>query len=511
MQHEVWIKGVLCLVAVPVVLWADRAGRQHSPRRAGPLLVLTALIAAATYYNFGAFHGRGYVHYWEQFHYYLGSKYFPELGYDGLYAASLAAQRETRPEIEVQPWVRDLRTNEVVSAYRVLAHSPEVVARFSPGRWRHFTADHDHFLTHVGWGYLQDIRKDHGYNPTPAWTFVARLLDRALPASAENLALLGALDPLLLAVLFAFLFATYGSRVGCLCLVVFGLGYPWRFDWIGGAFLRMDWLVAIGIAVCLMRRERYRWAGALVAYASMVRIFPAVFLLGPGVLAVRALVRREDLRWAWRFAQGFLLSVVLCAAAGALAGRGVGAWSEFASNLEKHQGTWLTNNVGLENVVLYDVDTVTRKDVDWSLPEPWLRWQHKMDRLLAERRTGIYALAVLYLGVVAAASWRARRDESLVLGIGAVFALALLTCYYWAMLLLVPIRSDKHGAAVLLALSAALCAVHLATPPSFEMVYGVMSWALALLAWAWLGPDAVATPRDALRRMKRPSSASAEH
>jgi hypothetical protein len=345
----------------------------------------------------------------------------------------------------------------------------------------------------MAWGYLADVRKDHGYNPTPTWTFVGRLFDAWLPAGSQSLAVLAALDPILLAVLFAFLFSTYGSRVGSLCLVVFGLGYPWRFDWIGGAFLRLDWLVAVGVAVCLMRRERYRWAGALLAYAGMVRIFPLVLLLGPAVLVARAWVRREDRSWAWRCAQGFALGIVLCFLAGGLAGRGLGAWGEFAANLEKHQGTWLTNNVGLENVVLYDLDTMTRKSVVWSLPEPWLPWQRKMNRLEEERGAWIHGLAALYLGLIAAAGWQARRDESLVLGIGAVFALTLLTCYYWAMLLLVPIRGDRLATATLLLLSAGLYSIHLATPPSFEMIYGVASWALALLLLVWIGPAAATT------------------
>lgn len=481
MAYEIWIKGILCLLAVPVVLFRDRAAHPRSPRRASSLLLFLAVVAAATYYNFGGFHGRGYVHYWEHFHYHLGSKYFPELGYDGLYAASLAAQAETRPAMELQTWVRDLRTNRVISATGVLAHGREVRERFEPERWRRFTSDHDHFLERMDPGYLEQVRRDHGYNPTPTWTFVARLFDAWIPTGSDSLALLAALDPLLLAVLFVFLFSTYGSRVASLCLVVFGLGYPWRFDWIGGAFLRLDWLVAVGVAVCLMRRERYRWAGALIAYAGMVRIFPFVLLLGPGVLAVRAILRREDLSWAWRFAQGFALSLVLCVAAGGLTGRGFDAWGELAANLEKHHGTWLTNNVGLENLVLYDLDTLRRKDVDFSLPEPWIGWQRKMSRLEEERGLWIWSLASLYLALVAAASWRARRDESLVLGIGAVFALALLTCYYWAMLLLVPLRGGRRAAAVLLLLSAGLYALHLLTPPSFEMIYGVMSWALALL------------------------------
>jgi len=508
MSYEIWVKGVFCLLAVPVVLWLDRAARgrspTRSPRKASGLLVLLAVLAAATWVNYGAFHGPGFIHHWEQFHYVLGSKYFPELGYDGLYAASVAAQRESRPAMRLQPSVRDLRTNRVEPAYRVLAQGAAVKARFSPERWRSFTRDNAYFLDHLGWGYLAGIRKDHGYNPPPSWTFVARRIDAGMPVEAGTLGLLGVLDLVLLLVLFAFLGSTYGSRLACICLVVFGFGYAWRFYWIGGAFLRLDWLAALGVAVCMMKREHYRWAGLLIAYAGMVRIFPFALLLGPAVLTVRALVRKEDLGWAWRLAQGVGLGIVLCAVAGGFTGRGFSAWPEFAANLEKHEGTWLTNNVGLANVVLYDADTMTRKDVDFSLPEPWLRWQAKMDRLRAGRKPWIYGLAGLYVLLIAAASWRARRDEAVILGIGAVFALTLLTCYYWAMLLLVPLRGGergdgrygKHAAVALLLLSAALCGLHLVTP-SFEMIYGVMSWALALLLLAWVVPDAVRAVRRA--------------
>lgn len=506
MPHELWIKGVLCLLAVPVVVWWDRprgaASARQGVRKASPLLLALALVAAATYYNFGGFHGPGYVHYWEQFHYYLGSKYFPELGYDGLYAASLTAQAETLPGMAVQPWVRDLRTNQVVSGSEVLAHGREVKERFRPERWERFAEDHEHFLSWMAGGYLARVRKDHGYNPTPTWTFVARSFDARIPAGSTTLALLGALDPLLLAVLFAFLFTTYGSRLGSLCLVVFGLGYPWRFDWIGGAFLRLDWLVALGVAVCLMRRERYRWAGALVAYAGMVRIFPFVFLLGPAVLALRALVRRGDLSWARRFAQGFAVAIALCLAAGGLAGRGLDAWGELAANLGKHHETWLTNNVGLENLVLYDLATLRREEVDFSLPEPWLPWQETMSRREAERRPWTWSLAVLCLALVAAAAWRARRDEALTLGMGAAFALALLTCYYWVMLLLVPLRGGRLAAATLLLVNAWLYGLHLASAPSFELIYGLFSWVLAFLLLLWVGPEAAGTLAGAWRRWR---------
>jgi len=350
-QTEILIKGTLSLIALAVVIWRHVGARRLDERQAGQLLVLVAVVAAISYPNFGRFHGRGDIHHWEQFHYFLGSKYFPELRYDGIYAASVAAERELRLRRKVQSHVRDLRSNDVVPVGRIQDHVREVKDRFSPDRWRGFVADVRYFLKSNNYAYITKIRKDHGYNPTPAWTFSARLFSRWLPANDTTLSGLAWIDPLLLAVMFVFIFRTYGSRVGCLALVIFGLGYPWRFDWVGGAFLRQDWLAAVGIGVCLLRREKFALAGSLFAYAAMVRVFPGAFVVGPAVVALHHLVRRKSIRWFRGLCAGFLAGVAICLLAGTLTGVGVSAWPRFLDNLAKHHGTWLTNNVGMKNVV----------------------------------------------------------------------------------------------------------------------------------------------------------------
>lgn len=493
---EIAVKTVLTLVALLAVAWrAWRPGRLE-PGQAGTLLSLAAVVAVAAYVNFGGFHGAGLVHHWEQFHYFLGSKYFHELGYDGLYAASLAAESEITGAPPRQRHVRDLRDNEVVPRISVMTHSREVRQRFEPDRWQAFRADVAYFLESNRYDYLSRIRLDHGYNPTPTWTFTASLFTRWPAASDRALSALALLDPLLLALMFGAIFRAFGSRVGCLSLIVFGLGYPWRFDWVGGAILRWDWLAAVGGAVVAVRSRRHGLAGALVAYAVMVRVFPGGFLVGPAIVAVRqALAERRLPRWFLRLSGGFVLGVVLCLAAGTLAGRGAASWTEFAANLDKHHGTWLTNNVGLANVLLYDLDTMRRVDVDWSLPEPWLRWQAKMDRLEDERGGLILVAGGLLLAVVAAAAWRMAPHEAAVLGVAVAFSAVLLTCYYWAMLCLLPLGRGRWGPALgWLGLNLGLFVLHRFTP-SFEMIYGVMSWALLAFFLTWLGPQAYRTVR----------------
>lgn len=508
LKTEILTKGLLGLVAAILAWAAARPWRRRGvppPRAASPVLGVLAAVAALAYVNFTFFHGAGFVHQWEQFHYVLGSKYFPEVGYDGLYAASVAAQKETLGNVSSQPNLRDLRSNDVVPTDTLSWPILEVRRRFAPERWRAFVEDHAHLLRAVDLSYLYKVRTDHGFNPTPAWTFTARLVTAWLPVNATTQRLFGAVDIVLLAVTFTLVFRTFGSRVGALALTIFGLGYAWRWDWNGGAFLRDDWLLATVAGVCFLERRKPVAAGAAFAYGTAVRIFPALFLFGPALLAVRSFWRRDGERGFFvRVFAGFGLGLVLLAGAGSLTGRGTAAWPEFAANFAKHRKTWLTNNVGLANLFLYERETVERSLVDWSAPEPWRAWQRLMDERTESRKAAIRLGQAAFLALLAAAAWRMRVADSALLGMGAVYALGLLTGYYWAMLLLVPVRRGTRATEGVLLMGAALFALHTATP-AFEAIYGAMSvFLLVLLAGLAIGvmassrrlPDPSPVPRS---------------
>jgi hypothetical protein len=485
---EIWAKLGLCVAAAVVVALRHRRRSGLRPEQAGPALLFMAFLSLVAYTNFRTFHGGSFVHHHEHFHYFLSAKYFPELGYDGLYVASLAAQRQAAPARWSQPTVQDLRTNRVVAVADVEPHLRQVVARFSPARWREFVTDHGYFLAAVEPRYVASMRLDHGFNATPTWAFVGRSLSRWLPASERSLTLLAGLDLLLLAAAFAAVFRAYGARVACLSLIVFGLSYPSRFHWTGGGFLRQDWLAAAVGGICLLRRGRAAAAGALLGYAATVRLFPVLLLFGPALVAIREWRRGADTRWVRRLAAGFLGAVAVGLVLGAAAGRGAGGWSEFARDVSLQERTWLTNNVGLTNVLTYDEATVSRRHVDRSRPDPWQKWEEAMETTRRRRQPYILLAKAVSLGLAGLAVWSAPLDAAAVLSLAAPFALTLLTCYYWSMLMVVPLRSPAAPATVaLLLLNAALYAVHLRSG-SFEMEYAATSWALALFFTAWVAP-----------------------
>lgn len=500
---EIWIKLILSLSAFAVVLLESRSGRRYkSPEERSAFstaaLILVAVLSVSAYYNFGKFHGRTYIHYWENFHYNLNSKYFPELGYDGLYVASVVAQAESLPKGEgrLPAFLLDLRNNVRTPAKNLVPHMKEVRSRFNDKRWAQFLRDHNHFLSHNSLSYLDRIRTDHGYNATPAWTFTARLFNRFLPLNTLTLTFLSSLDLLLLLLMFFTIHRTYGFRVLCFSLIVFGLGYGGRFDWVGGAFLRQDWLVTAVIGVCLLKQERYGLSGMLLAYSAMMRLFPIAFFFGPAVLAVRSLLARRRSRWLPRFAAGFSLGLLLAFAAGGLAGRGINGWAEFARNINKHRRTWLNNNVGLQNVIIYDSGILTYTPRDPSIDDPWFPWQQKLNAAKHDRRYYIAFVSLIFLFVLAAAVWDQEPDQATLLGMVAIFVIFLLTNYYWLMLAAVPLKKSPPWVMLsLLALNIVLCLVHLFGPSYAAFRYGLMSWGLAVFFLIWMLPDALTTLR----------------
>jgi hypothetical protein len=338
--REALIKVIAILVSL-LVLWALQRARwaQREPLRQRLLWSLVA-IGALGYVNFGGLHTDGTpFHIWDQYHYVLGSKYFPELGYDGIYAATIDAFEEKDPTFVAPPRVRDLKTNEVVSLGQLAELRQQVRTRFSDARWAAFREDATHYRIRP------DIFLDHGYNPPPSRVAIERIFTARLPFRQLTVALYASLDFLLLALAGVVVYRVFGLTVLAAVSLSFGLGYCSRYFWIGGAFLRQDVLASLLLCAASLASGRMRIAGGLLAYAACSRVFPA-FMVFPLTAFAIFHWRTEGAR-AVQFALGFTIVVAMLVVLGSLAGRGPGAWLESAERLALLGNVIGPNAVGL--------------------------------------------------------------------------------------------------------------------------------------------------------------------
>ena len=349
------VAGFAWLDAGRLPRWLSAARAALARRVLTVLLGLSALLAVGTYVDFGVFRYGSYLNEWDLYHYYMGTKYAPEVGYTHLYGATLAADHETglryRP---ADGRMRDLSTARMRDARSVLDEAPRYRSRFSEARWREFVADVAWFKVQLPEHRWSLILADHGYNGTPAWSFaVGGLLTRHLSVRhAVSRWVMVLLDPLLLvggvlAVAWAF-----GTRAALLTVVFIGTHYLLSWGHLKGALLRTDFAICSLLAVCLVKRGCYRIAGALLGWAILSRIFPAFLLLGPAVLLLHGFwrTRRWDRRLVGFFVAGGATVAVVALGSCVYFG-GTAIWREWADKITLHYADGSDWDLGLRTIL----------------------------------------------------------------------------------------------------------------------------------------------------------------
>lgn len=393
------------------------------------LLLAVATFAQATAVELWSFSTTSWVRVWNVYHYYLGSKYFPELGYHDLYVASLAADRVQSGEWNSIRTIRDLETYELISREEALrGYVP--LDHFSEERWQAFQRDVRALQTQRtsrGW---RNILRDRGYNPPPLWTTVGRLLTRFPADWLWALKILCALDLLLLAWTFRSIDRSFGREAMAATLLLFSLS-PVNEGRIVGGFLQYDWFCALAMGLCFLRQRRAMPAAAAFAYAAGTRIFPVFLLLSALVPSARRWVLQGRLR---RFDLRLSVALGLCAllALGAsFLGGGTEAWQGFLANIGHHNEA---HRFGQQRIGWAHAFTRDIRDLDFSRPDRDDREEH------FARQKGIFqasgGLLLLLWGV---AAWRRTQTDAFLLGLAPFFVLAVSSRYYWACLALLPL------------------------------------------------------------------------
>ncbi len=297
------------------------------------VLLIGSLLAAANYFDFARFRYGAYLNAYEFYHYYLGSKYAPELGYTRLYAASLIADQETGMKWnDSRKQIRNLDTGRYVASDAVLRDAEEYKAHFSEHRWEEWKKDIRWFKSKLITGRWNNVLRDKGYNPSPVWSMVVggALTNQISTDSERGMLFLALLDLFLIGAAFLCVCWAFGPRAGLFMIMLIGTHYMMRFSHMKGALLRTDFAMCLVMAICMLKKNRYATAGALMAYSVLARIFPAILLFGLGAKLfwemgrlARAAVDRMVSRYGFGgafWARTALIAAPLIAAAAILSG-----------------------------------------------------------------------------------------------------------------------------------------------------------------------------------------------
>lgn len=530
-SSRVW-EMILAMLGVGLLWWGQDLEREGRPNDKlvlrERLLGVLGVLAVLTYVNFFAFHFGNFIHGWDTFHYYVGSKYFKELSYDRLYECVAVADAEDprlRRRVELRK-ITNLRTNALETTAEILAHPDRCKSHFTADRWYKFKRDIAFFRGREGAKRWDDTSTDHGYNATPVWNIAGSLLANTAPASETQIYILNLLDPAYYVGMVALLVWAFGWRTASIAMLAFATNFPNRFYWTGGAFLRWDWIFYLVAGVACLKKNKPLLGGLALGYSTLLRIFPGFVFVGPiGAIVARGIeiwrrkpkgdkagVLRElraqpEVRSLVRFCVGAAIAAAVLLPVSVVVAGGPQAYVAFKQNTIKHKETPLTNYMGLRTVTAFRWNETGEKMKDDRLTDPWRPW--KDARLRAFRQIApVHYLIVL--AFVVAIGYAGRRQEAWVTAaLGSIFiAVGVeLTCYYYAFIVVTALLYEKRkevGAWLLLVTAASefISLAPLKGMPTwldeqYTYVSAVTLVAFAMILWAF-GPGADAEERQAL-------------
>jgi hypothetical protein len=301
-------------------------------------------------------------HFHEFVHYYLGPKYFREVGYLGLYDCIALADRENADEdrvpTRVNAWVRNLDDVLVDKPYsQALADCKNTQwPRFTTERWSSFKNDIRELYKLVDDGAWGSVVYDAGFNPPPSLILVSTQVTNLIPIADDTrmtFVVATSLDLMLLAMTFVFVRHAFGRTTAAYALLFFGATFISHYSWNGGSVMRFSWLCSVICGFCAMKRGRWALAGFFLGLAAIDRIFPAAFagfaMIPIAVRAVKSERHRTILKRFW-LAWGATAAVMVVASG---LYWGFDAWSTFFSRIGRHGDVYYVMHIGLKKVMTF--------------------------------------------------------------------------------------------------------------------------------------------------------------
>ncbi|MDP2312819.1 MAG: hypothetical protein Q8P41_07930 [Pseudomonadota bacterium] len=389
------------------------------------LLVAVTLVAALNYARWGPKVPFEKVDTYDLLHYYINAKYFDELGYYDLYPALILADHEANGPYydEGSKYLaQDAAGHAVRSIDHAIARGNVVKAtKFTPESWARFSADSIYLQRKVKglndelW---RQLIQDHGFNGTTVWTMIAKPIATAVPV--EWIKWLCQIDVVLLAGGLGAVAWAYGWTTSVWAAFFLFVTYSARWPTYSWAFLRYDYLAGLLAAMALLRKGHPFWAGVLTAWSSTLRLFPAMWMYGPGAKGFAGLAQRKVHRPLLVLLGGFLVGTAVLQGAAVLSLGAEPARVHF-ENMEDHNSSeqLSSRRIGLALALPFRGDL---------LPKAITKSMKAVIEDQKPLRFGIAGVLLLSLG------WglrRSRDDEAFAFGFLPFFLLTTASYYYY--------------------------------------------------------------------------------
>jgi len=402
------------------------------------------------------------VHTWNQFHYYVGSKYFGELGYFDLYAATMSADDDwLAGGGDPDAGFAHVRRTRDMHTYRLVPRD-QAAASFdrgaiTPERLAELGADTRFIGELAGHEKSRRMLSDLGYNPAPPWTLLGTPLANVVDLGGPLYPLITASDVFALAVVFAALWWGFGLRTAAVATVWLH-AMPFNHGRMTGAFFTYDWLAAAAVAWACWERERPTLAGVALSWAAMTRVFPGLIAIPIVARVAWSLARRRPLDPRRKaFAVAFCASCAVLLVASHGTGRGLQTWPEWVEKIRMHSDHH--PRTGAERVGLGKlVQHAPREGRFW-------RTNRKAKGSALERQQTVkHAVMLLGGALCLLAVARAEDADAMLLMLFAVWLLTTSSRYYasiWVLVFALPRAGPRFVGGVMLL---AMLASHFALP-----------------------------------------------
>jgi hypothetical protein len=481
-------------------------------------LILLVLVAGANYARWGFSAATERLDAYDLLHYYVNAKYFDELGYLDLYPAMLVVDQQAGPRFAAPSsyLAQDDLGHQLQPIAHGLARGREVRERFTDARWEAFEHDVLYLQREVGctlksrrtgkcvrelddnlWNQLLN---DHGFNGTTAWTLLAQPLTW-IPV--EWIKLVGYVDVGLLAAAIGLVGWAYGAPAALWTTLFLFVTYSTRWPYFSWAMLRYDWVAMLIATPALLALRWPVLGGFLAGTASLLRLFPALYLWGPlckGLLNLRRPAVRRPLLL---LAGGFVLALVVVQGAATLR-FGVDSVRVHIANMRDHNRAeqLSSRRIGLALALATEPWSGVWTERRPRPPdEPRLEAiidQERKERIEAQRPLR-YGLALALMGLLGLSLRRRGDDEAYAFGFLPFFWLTTASYYYYVArvpLIVVhaghlEVRRNQVLLAVLFAIEASSNAITSIHSGHRLFLIGNLAWDLTLysvlaIAWMWL-------------------------